>query len=246
MKIGLIIAAGKQSRFKENTPKCLASINGKCILDSTIENMNKYCDKVYVVCSNNNESYFQNYNHISIISGLGSGDAILRAINYLTKHENIKEDDSLIIQWGDALVNETLYNMLDSTNECIIPCTIEKIPYVQLIDDYEKINEHQYKRTGKITVKFSKYNDQITSGYHDMCIFSCNILYLKKYLDEFYNKFYISNHYNHKHGNEFEFLDVFNDTDCKAKIIKIDDSFATKSFNTVEELITLGGNINAK
>ena len=98
MKIGLIIAAGKQSRFKEQIPKCLAKINGTCILNTTVENLSKFCDKVFVVCSTENESYFKDFDHVSIVSGLGSGDAILRAIEALSLQNKISKDDYAVIQ----------------------------------------------------------------------------------------------------------------------------------------------------
>lgn len=236
MNIGLIIAAGKQSRFKQQLPKCLASINGTCILDTTIASMKQFFDDVIVVCSKENEHYFKNYKYISINSGLGSGDAILKAIQHLLLKHTITKNDNVVIQWGDALVDIRLYHKLmlsNPNNECIIPCTIEDNPYVQLVD----IN-------GKVSVKFSKYNDKITSGYHDMCVFYSNILYLFNYLSEFYNKYFTVDYYNHSHGNEFEFLDVFNDTDCKATILEVDNSYTTLSFNTIEELNNLGGTIN--
>jgi len=86
------------------------------------------------------------------------------------------------------------------------------------------------------------YNLQDLNGYHDMCVFSCKINYLYKYLKLFYDKFYNGEQYNHIHGNEFEFLDVFNDTDCSGSILLItNEALATKSFNTVEELEKLGG-----
>lgn len=237
MKIGLIIAAGKQSRFKEQTPKCLAKINGTCILDTTVENLSKYCDKVFVVCSIENESYFEDFDHVSIVSGLGSGDAILRAIEALSLQNKISKNDYAIIQWGDALVSEELYQKLDfDADYCSIPCTFEANPYVQIIPYSDK----------KIAVKFSKYNDQITPGYHDMCVFGANINLLYNKLCDFYYKFYTSDHYNHVHGQEFEFLDVFNDTDYQGKIIEVDSSLSTKSFNTIEELKNLGGSTDGK
>ena len=236
MIIGLVIAAGKQSRFQQQKPKCLSLINNKCILDTTIENMSHICDEVLVVCSKECESYFINYKHISIESGLGSGDAIYKAINYIIDNYNITSNDYVIIQWGDALVNKELYSVLEFLpDRCAIPCTIEESPYVQLVEFEDTIS-----------VKFSKYNDVITPGYHDMCVFSSNISYLANYLAQFFIKYFSVDHYNHRHGNEFEFLDVFNDTDCKAKIIYVDSSLSTKSFNTVKELESLGGTVDGK
>lgn len=233
MIYGLIIAAGKQSRFNSRIPKCLSKIDNKCILDSSIDNLSQYCDAVYITCSIDCLSFFSDYdNIISIESGKGSGDAILKSIAYIIDNNNVSDDDFIIIQWGDALVNKQVYSILlnNKYNTCTIPCTVEKNPYVQILKDDRSVK-----------VKFSKYGDSIEEGYHDMCVFMCNIKYLYDYLKQFNNKYYFNGLYNHKHGNEFEFLDVFNDTNCLANIIEVSDNLVTKSFNTIDELKQLGG-----
>ena len=236
MMYGLIIAAGKQSRFKSDVPKALMKFNDKTIVEHNIDILNKYCDNVFIVCSLENNSYFNQFeNKIIIESGKGSGDAIFRAIKTL----NFSSDDSCIITWGDAILNEKLVDY--SINRfkgyyCTIPCTFEKHPYVEL----------GHTIYNKKFVKFSKYGDNIGAGYHDQCLFICNLDELNKYLTKFYEKFYNEKEqkYYHKHGNEFEFLDVFNDTMYKFIIVEVNSSLRTKTFNTLEELEDIRKNEN--
>ena len=229
VKYGLIIAAGNQRRFKADIPKSLVIIeNHSCLLDISIERLSPYCEKVYVVCSYDNEHWFDDdkYNKVVINSGLGSGDAIYKVLRML----DYKDADKVIIQWGDSLINEKLYPIIleYDDDKCFVPCTYEDDPYVQVIEN----------KNGTLSVLFSKYQDTLTAGFHDMSVFLCKISILITYLEQFYNDFYVpeKNEYSHKHRNEFEFLDVFNDTDIKAQIIEIDISLQSYSFNTVDEL----------
>ena len=236
--LGLIIAAGEQTRFNDSTPKALSIIDGKCLLDINYENMSKFCHRIYVVCSYKNEKFFDDtkYRKIVINSGLGSGDAILKAINNILATD--WADDNVFIQWGDSIVNENIYNILleKYSGKTLIPCVKESKPYVQIVQNGKD----------KIHVLFSKYSDNITEGLHDMSIFLCPIKELLSKLKSFNRKFYDKklNKYIHKH-NEFEFLDIFNETNIKANIIELDDSLKSFSFNTIEELenYTKGGKL---
>lgn len=227
VKYGLIIAAGKQSRFKKDTPKALITINGKCLLDITIDHLNNFCEQVFVVCSNENEHFFSNsYNKIVIESGLGSGDAIYKAIKCLEYTSN----DRVFIQWGDSIINKDLYSYLleIEDDKCLIPCVKEENPYVEIVQ----------VTNNNICALFSKYGDKISSGFHDMSLFLCNIEKLYEYSSKFIKEYYDSDKksYKHIHNNEFEFLDIFNDTNLKAHIVEIPQELKTQSFNTVEEL----------
>ena len=48
--------------------------------------------------------------------------------------------------------------------DAIIPCIYEEKPYVKLI-----------QRNSLVKVLFSKYGDYISSGYHDMSLFLCQV-----------------------------------------------------------------------
>lgn len=225
--IGLIIAAGNQSRFDSDTPKALVPINNTTLLDLNIKYMKKYCDKVYVVCSYKNKKYFKKYNTMTIKSGYGCGDAVLKALNKLDGKY------SCIIKWGDSYHDNTVYKKILYTDEITIPVRYEDKPYVQI-----KTNGHNTIKS----VSFSKYNDKITSGYHDLSIFYGNINYIRNYLQLFANKILVNNEYKHKHNNELQFLDVFNETDIKGNIQILDD-INDYSFNTIEELNKIEGEI---
>ena len=233
MIYGLIICAGKQTRYACSVPKSLAMLDDTTtILDINIKNMSKYSDVVYIVCSNENSKYFSNYNNLIVIeSGYGSGDAILKVFNKL----DIKDGDTCFIQWGDSLQKDTsVFNkLLNNYNGIsLIPCTFEDKPYVQVI-----------QIDNKVKVLFSKFNEQVSSGYHDLSIFYCNANDLLKYLNEWRDNNFIDGHYCHKHSNEFEFLDVFNDTDIRATVLNI-ENYNDFSFNTVEQFNKLKESLN--
>ena len=216
MTYGLIIAAGNQTRFDNEVPKALMQIGNRALLDINIEVMSKYCDKVYVVVSNINQFKFLKYDRLVISSGLGCGDAVFKTLNNI----HYKEGDKCYLMWGDAYNSKEVYEAIPLEDGCSIPCVYEESPYVQIGED------------GRIL--FSKYGDRITSGYHDLSLFYFDIHYLNKYLVEFRNKIWYNNKYNHKHNDEMQFLDVFNETDAKYKIIPI-DNYKAFCFNTVEE-----------
>lgn len=237
MIYGFIICAGKQSRFEIDTPKALVPIDGKPLLDINIDNMNKYCDIVYVVCSKDNKKYFKNYSNLIVIeSGFGSGDAVLKAINSVFVKDDVSILDSCFIQWGDSLQKEEIYKYCIDNYKGItlIPCVKEEKPYVQII---QKDKDH-------VNVLFSKFGDSITNGYHDLCLFYCNAAVLHLYLKDFYDLIYNeeTESFVHKHNNEMEFLDVFNDVKLPAQIIEV-PNYKSFSFNTVNQYKELvGGN----
>ena len=106
MIYGLIIAAGKQSRFNSEVPKALVPYKGKPLLETNIERLRKYCNIVYVVCSPENKQWFSKYDKIVIKSGLGCGDAVYNALVSLPP---VSIDDSVFIQWGDCAVDPQVY-----------------------------------------------------------------------------------------------------------------------------------------
>ena len=191
-------------------------VGNKTLLDMNIEVMSKFCDKVFVIVSTNNHRLFSKYPRIAIKSGFGCGDAVLQGL----KNLSYKQGDKCFICWGDSYNTKEVYNSIPLESNCAIPCVKEDAPYVQIRED------------GRVL--FSKYGDGITPGYHDLSLFYFDIYYLNKYLVEFRKKFWYNNQYNHRHNNEMQFLDVFNDTGAKYEIIPI-DNYRAFCFNTVEE-----------
>lgn len=217
-----IIAAGKQKRFKEDLPKALVKIHNTCLLDMNISHFKKYCKEVYVVCSVENAHYFKDYQRIMIESGFGSGDAAMKALNKF----NFKEDDTCFIAWGDALQDEKLYEEVIKhyVDKIIIPCNLEDSPYVQIKEDGEGVK-----------VYFSKFHEPITKGYHDLSLFYGNANVIKEALNKLHALIWKDDHYEHKHGNEMEFLDIFNEVNVPASILDM-KGIKSYSFNTLEEL----------
>lgn len=227
MIYGFIICAGKQSRFKTDTPKALVDINGETLLDRNIRAMSSHCDKVFVVCSIDNEHYFKCDNKIAINSGKGSGDAVWQAMERVDIHDG----DTCFIMWGDSMPETSIYPYLIKayTGISIIPTVYEEKPYVQIIPVEDNRAE----------IRFSKFGEEITPGYHDLSVFYCNayelLLALRQFQSQITNK---TGTYTHKHGNEMEFLDVFNDTDMRVSV-KVLKNYKDFSFNTIEELNSL-------
>ena len=232
MIFGLIVAAGNQSRFLSDTPKALADYKGECLLDHNIKELSEVCEKVYVVCSTTNEHYFDDkYNKIVIESGYGSGDAILSALDQI--RPNFR--DKCIIQWGDCIAHDNIISKTFDIKDLglygiVIPCVYEDHPYVQFVQ----------KSNLSVKVLFSKFDEPISAGYHDLSIFYCNAFQVYHYLNtykmwilnpEFDGKKYIYP----EHGDEMEFLDILNQTDIVAKLEVVED-YKDLSFNTIEEL----------
>ncbi len=217
-----IIAAGKQKRFEDDLPKALVKIDDTCLLDINIAHLKKYCKEVYVVCSEENAHYFKDYKRIIIVSGFGSGDAAMKALNQF----NFKKDDTCFIAWGDALQDEKLYDevVFHFKDKIIIPCNLEDSPYVQIKEDGEGVK-----------VYFSKFHELITKGYHDLSLFYGNANVIKEALNKLHALIWKKDHYEHKHGNEMEFLDIFNEVHVPASILDM-KGIKSYSFNTLEEL----------
>ena len=231
--IGLIIAAGKQTRFKSLTPKALCKYGDKTLAEYNINILSKYCDRVLVVVSDYNHKKFEEVlPKDSIINvhvyGLGSGDAILRASRHLL---NFNFNDSVFICWGDTILDDEVvsnvihyYKSTKLGDKILIPVVWEKNPYVQL--------------DGK-GVKFSKYGDKVRPGFHDLSMFIGNLYDILVSCSKFEVSFFKLKDgdfiYEHKHGNEFEFLDIFNE-DCASYAMYQLLNYKDKSFNTVEEL----------
>ena len=177
MIYGLIVNAGNQTRFEKDTPKSLEVLpTGKTILAETIEKMNRYCDDVFVVCSWDKEKVFEKHHHniISITSGKGCGDAVLKALIHFPK--KLEREDLVFIQWDDSVQPTKLYGDLLShyAGRILVPCQWEDDPYVRIYPDGESL-----------VVQFSKYGEVKTSGLHDLSLFFGNALYLKDKLQEF-------------------------------------------------------------
>ncbi len=223
MIYGFIICAGRQSRFKSEIPKALMKVDGVSLLDMNIEAMSPFCDKVFVVCSFQNEKYFNVDNKIVVESGKGSGDCVWQALEIVKP----KPGDKCFVMWGDSLQRKEIFESLSKNYDKInlIPCVYEEKPYVQI----KQIGN------GRVVARFSKFNEEITAGFHDLSVFYFDAVDLLEHLRLLREKLLDKNgNYVHKHGDEMEFLDVLNETDIKADILEF-KTYEDFSFNTVEQ-----------
>lgn len=227
MTFGLIFSAGNQTRFEDKLPKALSKIGDKTLLDINIENMSKYCDAVYVVCSFKNQHYFSDYKTLAIDSGLGCGDAVYKAINLLPYTSR----DTCFIQWGDCLHSERVYKETKEAynGEIMVPCVVEQFPYVQIKCDYSNRKI--------IEALFTKYKEPVGFGYHDLSLFYGNVDKIFRYCDSFADRFYNDSKelYNSPHGKEFDFLDIFRYCRAEGRVVPI-KNYKCLAFNTKEEL----------
>ncbi len=222
MVYGLIISAGNQSRFESAVPKALMKYGNKTLLDENLHNMKQFCDEVFVVCSVTNHDWFTAYPLIIISSGKGCGDAVLQALQTL----NIRDGDTVFIQWGDCLHTPIIYEKVLQSycGRCVIPCIEEHTPYVQVLPESDNT----------VQILFSKYGEKTSHGYHDLSLFYGNAKSILTHLENFARNILVDGKYIHKHGNELQFLDVFNETSLEANIIELID-YKTFSFNTLDE-----------
>ena len=146
-------------------------------------------------------------------------DAVLQALQKLLSR--LKLSDTVLIQWGDAYNELNVY--FDAihrfTGEVVVPVQWEENPYVRIVE-------------GPYTIKaeFSKYGEVDGPGYHDMSVF-----YGFAYpMLEALQKCMLEKLNYSKHGNELQFLDIFNCTDIEAVICDEEDA-QSFSFNTLEE-----------
>ena len=225
MIFGLIVAAGKQSRFDSSTPKALMPFCDGTVLDHNIKTLKKCCSKVYIITSLENDDKFVNYgNRIPIESGFGTGDAIYKALGIINPSKN----DFCYIIWGDSILSE---RTLDELNSQVLYKSKEIINIACEKDD------HPYTGFGIINnecvVRFSKYGEDTTGLYHDLSLFCGNARYILDKLIEFRSKIFDGLNYHHRHGDEMEFLDIFNDVDAIFNLVLCTGNQA--SFNTLEE-----------
>lgn len=222
--IGLIIAAGKQSRFKSDKPKALCKINDETVVEHNCKLLSKHCKKVYIITSIDMVDQFSsdNYNTVGIKSGMGSGHAIYEALRSLKLGK-----EEVAICWGDTLlteklVDDTAKDAKTYSNYLYVPVEICSKPYVELV-----------RGQGAL---FKKYGDKVNdSGYHDLSLFYSKADLLLKYCKKFNDNFLKGDHYEHKHGNEFEFFDIINEPASMPFIPAITRE-KSYSFNTLEEL----------
>lgn len=227
-KIGIILAAGKQTRFNSDIPKALNLYDNKTVLEHNISILEKYVDEIYVICSDWSIDKFKalniendKINVVSIDSGHGCGDGVMKSLKL------IKEYADILLLWGDSIQDDLVVSRLVDSYRgyCLVPVVMEEKPYVQF-----KAGEKHFIHN----VLFSKYNHKIDDeGYHDLSIFMFDKELIYKKLYTMHKKYWNGESYKTKSG-ELVFLDIFNENKNLGKILKMSNVKA-KSFNTLEE-----------
>ena len=220
-RVGLILSAGKETRFSDDKPKALSIVKDGMLLDLNRKLLQEYCDDVYVVCSTQNERWFKGYKRLIIESGYGCGDAVMKALQQAPQYSQV------MIAWGDCILQKQViddcFYKLEWPFDIVIPCTWEVSPYVRL----KEIK-------GSIKVEFGKYGEVEGDGFHDYGFFYGDTHAILSALEELCNEYRTKDGYKHKHGNEIEFLDIFNETTIIGRIVP--STAIALSFNTKEEL----------
>ncbi len=218
----LILAAGKETRFKSDKPKALGKFKNTTVLEhnvSVLKSINNI-GKIYVAVNSKNHQYFDNIENINLIeieSGKGCGDAVYQALLKLKKEQR----ENIIICWSDVILEHAnivyVINHYNS-NYINVPVVEEVRPYVGFIEEKNIIRK----------VLFSKKGDDTTqTTWHDMSFFIGKYGLIFEKCAEFEKKYF--------KDNEFSFLDIFNVYDNIGYIIEIKNG-SSKAFNTLEEL----------
>lgn len=247
MKYGIILAAGKQTRFKSNIPKALYPYKDSTVLQHNIEIMENYVDKIFVVTSFDNREFFENLEICkkceihSIHSGFGCGDAVYKSLTELTE---INAEDDVILIWGDSIQQHHTYEQMiaEYNYDFVVPVVLEPKPYVE----FDVFDSGKLSNIGKIaSVRFSKYNDNISdNGYHDLSIFMFEKEKCLFGLQKLRHIWKTEESYKEKRNGEMIFLDIFNWADYSVFTAQTVDIFdiEDKSFNTLEEYSKLANN----
>lgn len=244
---GIILAAGKQTRFCTEIPKALHPYKDSNIIKTNIDIMSKYTTDINVITSKTNYDYFIQPQYkipadvkiLSIASGYGCGDAVLKSLEKIFNREN-----RAFLIWGDSIqTNSDLYEICyDNFNDCdmLIPVVKEDSPYVKIITDDNDI---------VIDVQYSKYSGKLSAGFHDLSFFMFNLINTKNILNDmknllwnkYYEKYNNTNCFLPYRNNELIFLDIILYTNLfknryKIKAVDVTDyNIKSRSFNSVEE-----------
>ncbi len=179
----LIVAAGKSSRFG-GFPKAFCEIGNITNADNTINRAKSFFKKVYIGV--NSETFSNFYDKIDgcemfrIVPGQGDAHSLLKCINYVKEQE--PQLKRIYVCWGDAVfVNDQPFEQFIGANESDgfkvgVACALDKNPYAwfDINEDRRIIKSH-----------FASEEGAIDEGMHDQSLFSFDIDFVVKYLNEF-------------------------------------------------------------
>ena len=230
-----IIIAGINSRININFPKSLMNTYNiidenfdnfdEIILTKLIKNIIDYSNNIFICCNNLYKDFFINYqkklkidnikflffNSINNLQNYPNGNA--ETIFQLLQNEKLTK--KIFIVWGDILISnnkiiEEMYNLQYDT-DFLIPTIYEKNPYAYL--SFNVNNEIEY-------IEYFK-NKPIDFGFHDQCIFLCNIDILNKNIDKILSS-----------NSENNFLDIVKYINNVKYYIT---NYSVKTYNSIDE-----------
>jgi len=251
-----IIAAGRGSRMKSDTPKALVTIDGEPCLTSTLLQIGHKFRKVFVVTNillrEQWAEYFAGLQttypdlsgsvfQLPIKSGLGDGHATLEGIMAAERlgHGPVARD--LVVAWGDvffphaAIIDELL--SVDRKGPGLLPAVHEPHPYVALM-----VNEHMQC----LSAEHSKFGEQQLVGYHDQSVFRFEASRLHACLRELHNALWKNGRYIAPDGELSLLYSFHHFYNARDPAYVYETKYPTRTFNTVEEVVAIQREIRAR
>jgi bifunctional N-acetylglucosamine-1-phosphate-uridyltransferase/glucosamine-1-phosphate-acetyltransferase GlmU-like protein len=210
----MIVAAGNGTRMGQtNVPKILTEVNGKPNLWNTLDKfVGCPVGRIYIVVNHRNyEAINKSINEyinkdggyvsslvdaikiIQIQSGRGDGHAVLEAYKRLKTHTQW-----MFIMWGDAFITSS-----DIFNDCVREYSVRFnegvslpsmfIPVINEVNPYVTFIVSQHMEC--ISADFSKRGEQHPSGFHDQCIFFCDMKVVIPHLETLENAYFKNGRY---------------------------------------------------
>ena len=146
--LALILAAGKGTRMKSNTPKPLNLIYNKPIVSWIIDSFKKNNISVAIIINPSDENYFSKYrNDVEFVyqeHPLGTGHAVIQAKHIISRFKDI------FVFVGDCpfVNNSIISRMYDLHHKKKSDCTIlssifikKKFPYARIIRNKNEIKK---------------------------------------------------------------------------------------------------------
>ena len=244
MNVLLIVAAGKSSRFG-GFPKAFCKVNGKMVIENSIEIASHFFDKIYVGVNksiyNDYIDKIENCELFWIKTGQGDAHSLLKCLKYI-KNQNESVTD-VIFCWGDAyFVSGLPFSLLlDGRDkaEISVACSIDSNPYAWFdIEDDVIIKAH-----------FAKEEGLVEKGIHDQCLFKGDMDFTIDYLNSYRLSLGIpeDNDENECDINEMKLLNSFeylhNTYGIGAKYVMVEKN-QVLTFNTQEELDSISQQLN--
>lgn len=217
----MIVAAGNGTRMGDTSiPKILTEVNGKPNLWNTLDKfVNTPVNRVFIVVNHRNADVINHYINeyyaranavpfkynapqiiarddievITIRSGRGDGHAVLEAFSRLKNHSKW-----MFIMWGDAYITSS-----DIFDDCIREYSVRTddgvtlpsmfIPVINEVNPYVTFIVDHYMTC--ISADFSKRGEQHPSGFHDQCIFFCDMNIIIPHLETLENAYFKNGRY---------------------------------------------------